>query len=702
MNRYTISSLAVILVVLVEVLLTCSHCAASQASGTPDEDRLKHLLEVIGTKAPAMPVPKEIEQTKDRAAREAYWAQRQARFAAFDAQINAATDELAAMGDGIIDRLVREYHKPIGAPGHQIIVVLAKIGTPRARERLLDIATAEHTPRRAYLASWAARNLVKISPNKEQIIPLLKSDDPDVLCIALQHLPGVSVDERLLGELRGFLQSTEYHPVVNFTLRMHAASVLATDGSSTLTAERVGAIVDSIRTVENMPEAHERLQPDAAGTLADLMYHYLIDALTKTEGATPFLRDAVQDLLAEPRAVVVVALALRGDSQVKHELRQLLREPRMVARITIRGHAARAMGIIGTKEDIDFLEQLSQDDPLEVINFHGPVFEMVNGQYVNTGPQMPPIKPKEDPAWATARRSHPVRDRAREAIRAIKMRTLVPELQAAGQMDAAREYADAVNRIIEEARNDPIAKEILTREIASLAMKAEGAPVSKGARLGAAQKEDFVYAMLLLDILTRVDRQTFLALSKDILRDARASSLYKGNIFGKVLGTRLAIHIVDPNALAAYDKGVLSLGLEFLDKEDGFRFTFGDGDRSDFRLFVVHLIGCSFGGLTLPPIDREKGLAMARSLVGNDRFQFIAKEWYMGQLAAFDPQVRQEYVRQLKDHVRDAKMPKRFRVRYAEKLVEMGELEADELRILKDTPEDPNAFRYESGHRQSP
>ena len=60
MNRYTISSLAVILVVLVEVLLTCSHCAASQASGTPDEDRLKHLLEVIGTKAPAMPVPKEI------------------------------------------------------------------------------------------------------------------------------------------------------------------------------------------------------------------------------------------------------------------------------------------------------------------------------------------------------------------------------------------------------------------------------------------------------------------------------------------------------------------------------------------------------------------------------------------------------------------------------------------------------------------
>lgn len=283
-----------------------------------------------------------------------------------------------------------------------------------------------------------------------------------------------------------------------------------------------------------------------------------------------------------------------------------------------------------------------------------------------------------------------------------RLRTLVPELQAAGQMDAAREYADVVNRIIEEARNNPIAKEILMREIASLAMRGEGAPVSKGARLSAAQKEDCVYAMHLLDILTRVDRQMFLALSKDILRDARASSLYKGNIFGKVLGTRLAIHAVDPNALAAYDKGVLSLGLEFLDKEDGFRFTFGDGDRSDFRLFVAHLIGCSSEGLTLPPIDREKGLAMARSLVGNDRFQFIAKEWYMGQLAAFDPQVRQEYVRQLKDYVRDAKMSKRLRVRYAEKLVEMGELEADELRILKNTAEDPNAFRYESGLTQSP
>ncbi len=422
MNRYVNYLYVVASAVLITTLHAYSSRGASQESPSVDEERVRQLLEVLGTRPASIPVPEEIRETKDRVAREAYWAQRQARFAAFDAQINAATDELAAMGDGIIDRLVREYHKPVGAPRHQIIVVLAKIGTPRARERLLDIAIAKHDPKRTSRASWAARNLVKISPNKEQIIPLLKSDDPDVISIALQHLPGVPVDETLLGQLRGFLQSTEYHPVVNFALRMHAASVLARDGISTLTAERVGAIVDSIRTVENMPEAHERLQPDAAGTLADLMYHYLIDALTKTEGATPFLRDAVQDLLAEPRAVVVVALALRGDSQVKHELRQLLREPRMVARITIRGHAARAMGVIGTKDDIDFLEQLSQDDPLEVINFHGPVFEMVNGQYVNTGPRMPPMKPKEDPAWATVRRSYPVRDQAREAIRAIQKR----------------------------------------------------------------------------------------------------------------------------------------------------------------------------------------------------------------------------------------------------------------------------------------
>lgn len=261
---------------------------------------------------------------------------------------------------------------------------------------------------------------MKIAPNKEAILPLLKSDDPDVISIALQHLSGVAVDRGLLVSLRSHLQSTVHHPITNFGIRMHAASVLANDSGSAIAGEKVAAIVESIRSVENMPTRNERLQSDVAGTLADMMYYYLIDALTKLGGTISSLRDAKDGLSGRPQAAVVIALALKGESAVKDELRDVLLDPNMVVMTNMRCQAARALGIIGTKEDIPFLEQLVRDDPLEIVDFHGPIFEMVDGQYVNTGPRMAPIRPESDPSWKMARRWFPVREAATQAMRAIE------------------------------------------------------------------------------------------------------------------------------------------------------------------------------------------------------------------------------------------------------------------------------------------
>jgi len=414
--------LAIRMGLIAVLLFVCSKGALSQTNGRLDEERLNHLLEAIGERAPSIPVPPEIEKSKDRKVRDEYFAKRKLQFEEHEARINAAIDEIAAMGDDVVDRLAGKYRTRIGAPRHKIIVVLAKIGTPKAREALLDIATAKYNPNQTSYSDWAARNFVKIAPGKETILPLLKSDNPDVISVALQHLPGVAVDGRLLGSLKGFLQSTEYHPIMNFALRMKAASVLANDSDSALTGEKVAAILDSLRTVDDMPTANERFQPDVAGTLADMMYHYLIDALTKIQGATPSLLQAKEGMTGRCRAAVIVALALRGESAVKQELRDLLRDPLMVSMTNMRNQAARALGIIGTREDIPFLEQRVRDDPLEIVDFHGPIFEMVNGQYVNTGPRMAPIVPESDPAWKTARRWYPIRGAATQAIRAIEQR----------------------------------------------------------------------------------------------------------------------------------------------------------------------------------------------------------------------------------------------------------------------------------------
>jgi hypothetical protein len=94
----------------------------------------------------------------------------------------------------------------------------------------------------------------------------------------------------------------------------------------------------------------------------------------------------------------------------------------MMSMTNMRWQATRALGGIGTREDIPFLEQLSGEDPLEIISFHGPIFEMVNGQYVNTGSRMAPIRDESDPAWETARRMFPIREAARQAMQAIEQR----------------------------------------------------------------------------------------------------------------------------------------------------------------------------------------------------------------------------------------------------------------------------------------
>lgn len=410
----------------VVLLIACPMGAAVRTrGGVPqasqlDEKRLKSLLDTASTRAPSLQVPLEIEQSKDAKVREEYFAARKRQFEEHEAKVNAAADELAAMGDSIVDWLGRQYRAPIGTHKHRVIVILAKIGTPKARESLLNIAIAKYDPNQTSYSAWAARNFVKIAPDKEAILPLLKSEDPDVISVALQHLPGVSVDGRLLGSLRSLLQSTEYHPIVNFAMRMKAVSVIAKDGGTSLIAEKVAAIVDSIRTVDDMPTANEKLQPDMPGTLADNLYPYLIRALTQIEGADPYLRARREGLSNKAQSAVVIALALRRDSSVRQELRDVLLDPTMLSRTSLRCEAARALGVIGTRDDIPFLEELIRDDPLEIVDFHGPIFEMVNGQYVNTGSRSAPIRPESDPSWKTARRWYPVREAATQAIQAIE------------------------------------------------------------------------------------------------------------------------------------------------------------------------------------------------------------------------------------------------------------------------------------------
>ncbi len=62
-----------------------------------DKERLDSLLEILRTRPPSLPVPPEIEQSKDRKIRGEYFAARRRVFEEHDARISAAVEAVPIM-----------------------------------------------------------------------------------------------------------------------------------------------------------------------------------------------------------------------------------------------------------------------------------------------------------------------------------------------------------------------------------------------------------------------------------------------------------------------------------------------------------------------------------------------------------------------------------------------------------------------------
>jgi hypothetical protein len=221
-------------------------------------------------------------------------------------ELDQAMAELRAVGDDAIGPLLDELRRSSNVHlEHRVVSLLQSIGTPKAREGLLQIALGQDSPEGiGFGDSWAARNYVKILKDKSDAKKLLASKDTDVQDIALHTLPGVSVDVDFLKQLEGFLQSNEFY------VRMSASDVIAADPEATLVRQEVSAIVRSLETVEKLPKAWEKFQYDRLGTLADNVYCRLIDALAKMKGADDSLREQANRAKGYVRLCLIIALVV--------------------------------------------------------------------------------------------------------------------------------------------------------------------------------------------------------------------------------------------------------------------------------------------------------------------------------------------------------------------------------------------------------
>jgi HEAT repeat protein len=334
------------------------------------------------------------------------------------AELDQAIARLRAVGDEAIEPLLDALQKSGNVYlEHRAVSLLRSMGTGRARESLLRIALGRDSPGGVgFGSSWAARNYVQLLEDRSDAKRLLASKDTGVQGVALFTLPGVSIDVALFHQLEGFLQSKSDY------LRTRAAIVMATDPETTLVRQKVSAIVKSLETVENLPKAREKFDSDHFGTLADHVYYEFIKALCQMKGADDSLREQAGSTQGNVRVCLLIARGRRGDPSVKSALRTFLKDAKTQTMTMMRSSALHAFEATGTVDDLAFLQEMAQTDPLEVWDFGGLIFEMIDGKLINTGERMAPVPAETDPRWSKARRYYPVRSEAERAIKRIKAR----------------------------------------------------------------------------------------------------------------------------------------------------------------------------------------------------------------------------------------------------------------------------------------
>lgn len=277
-------------------------------------------------------------------------------------ELDKAIVDLAAMGDEVVDPLMEKVRRESDSSfQHRTVRVLREIGTPKAQEALLDIALARG-PIKGTGSRWAALKYIETLHNKSDARKLLVSKRSDVLSDALLSLVGEPIDANLLGQLETSLESETWF------LRLHAAMVMGADQSHMYAKEKVAAIVKSLGSIGQLPAAKQPFpNPLAVGTIEEHLYFRFADALSNMNGVDTHLQELTNKARSKTRWCIVMARARQGDSSVKTKLYKIIKDPNAGL---LRSYAVSSLKHVGTLDDLPFLREIAETDPLVVERPH--------------------------------------------------------------------------------------------------------------------------------------------------------------------------------------------------------------------------------------------------------------------------------------------------------------------------------------------
>lgn len=242
---------------------------------------------------------------------------------------------------------------------HAAVRRLSELGTPEARTILLDVALGRHG---RGSQTWAARCFVKAMEQPREARALLVATNQEIVTIGLLALRGEAVDQGLLADLKRLLQSPDVH------VRVGCARIIRHAPANQSPAETVRAVIESIRTVHTIDRADEPMKAAnesiSVRTEAGWAYETMISALSQSPSLDlKLLQELTPSDTGLPRDCLFIARAQRGERLLGEELRRILRS---CPNSGVRWASLQPFADRGTLEDVPFLEQLAQTDPLAV------------------------------------------------------------------------------------------------------------------------------------------------------------------------------------------------------------------------------------------------------------------------------------------------------------------------------------------------
>lgn len=293
--------------------------------------------------------------------------------------IDKITNEIVRFGDESIESVLEFIREKTSRNNYfhiQIADILKGINSEKSQKILLDIALRRSSV--PIYPNVAARFYASNAKDPNKVIILLDSDRPDVVDTGLRYCVGIRIDKPLLKKLGEYILEDVNFRTYHKWLRV--ARIMKMDTGEKYTREKIKILAVSFNKLDKLPKMHESNRGGWSTPIEQMCLDF-IDTLNKMKGSHRYLEEFTPSQDSKLRTCFIIVRGHHGDVKVKEEIKQIVHDPNGIP--DIRKTGLKAFAKIATKEDVNFLADIADNDPLRVIYKGGPRYFSINDKIIN-------------------------------------------------------------------------------------------------------------------------------------------------------------------------------------------------------------------------------------------------------------------------------------------------------------------------------